>query len=134
MNGTSSTTVPDAPGDNAAAAASAKLDTSTEEVFDPFGLGDTSMNAMDSYLDKAPDDTEAPDDGSSTRSPKPPPQLTRLAAVKKKDSPPRSKRLPPRIVVKLGLHEEVSSMTKSAPNDNGASVVTVEGTLYVSLL
>lgn len=107
---------------------------STEDVvFDPFGLGDTSMKAMDTYLQ---DKADAADDGSSTRSPKPPPPLTRLAAVKKKDSPPKSKRisspLPPKIVVKLGMHEEVSSMAKGGPNDSGASEVSVEGTVYVS--
>lgn len=108
---------------------------SAAEVFDPFGLGDSSMNAMDSYLEDNKADTAA-DDGSSTRSPKPPPQLTRLAAVKKKDSSSRSKRisspLPPRIVVKLGMHEEVSSMAKGGPDDDGASEVSVEGTVYVS--
>lgn len=106
------------------------------EIFDPFGLGDTSFTAMESYLEDG--DKQADDEGSSTRSPKPPPQLTRLAAVKKKDSPPKSKRisspLPPRIVVKLGMHEEVSSMAKGGPDDEGASEVSVEGTVYVSLV
>jgi len=126
------------PPNDGEASRPAKLDPparTADEVFDPFGLGDTSMNAMDLYLEDKPDD--AADDGSSTRSPKPPPQLTRLAAVKKKDSPPKNKRisspLPPRIVVKLGIHEEVSSMAKGGPNDEGASEVSVEGTLYVSL-
>ena len=113
----------------------AKLDPPAQtasEIFDPFGLGNTSMNAMDSFLG---DNSADGDDGSSTRSPKPPPQLTRLAAVNKKDSPHKkriSSPLPPRIVVKLGMHEEVSSMAKGGPNDDGASEVTVEGTVYVS--
>lgn len=139
MNGTSSSQ-PDGEAkrpQNVSAPSASSPTKSTDEVFDPFGLGDTSMNAMDSYLqddEKAPD---APaDDGSSTRSPKPPPQLTRLAAVKKKDSPPRSRRisspLPPKVVVKLGMHEEVSSMAKGGPGDDGASEVSVEGTVYVS--
>lgn len=105
---------------------------STAEIFDPFGLGETSFTAMESYLEDGDND-----EGSSTRSPKPPPQLTRLAAVKKKDSLPKSTRisspLPPRIVVKLGMHEEVSSMAKGGPDDDGASEVSVEGTVYVSL-
>ena len=107
-----------------------------EEIFDPFGLGDTSFHAMENYLQDSKKPA-ADDEGSSTRSPKPPPQLTRLAAVQKKDSPPKNSRisspLPPKIVVKLGIHEEVSSMAKTGPgNDDGTSQVSVEGTVYVS--
>ncbi len=119
---------------NGDASSPSKPDTSSE-IFDPFGLGYTSFHAMENYLE----DTKKPaadDEGSSTRSPKPPPPLTRLAAVKK-DSPPRNTRisspLPPRIVVKLGIHEEVSSMAKSGlEHDDGTSDVSVEGTVYVS--
>lgn len=123
------------PPNDGEASSPSKADPSSE-IFDPFGLGDTSFHAMENYLqdDKKP---AADDDGSSTRSPKPPPQLTRLAAVQKKESPPSNNRisspLPPRIVVKIGIHEEVSSMAKTGPGqDDGASDVSVEGTVYVS--
>lgn len=120
---------------NGDASSPSKPDTSSE-IFDPFGLGYTSFHAMENYLE----DTKKPaadDEGSSTRSPKPPPPLTRLAAVKK-DSPPRITRisspLPPRIVVKLGIHEEVSSMAKSGlEHDDGTSDVSVEGTVYAQV-
>lgn len=135
MNGTSSAASPSHGSAAKLNTASKAASDTPDDVFDPFGLGDTSMNAMDVYLQDG--EAPAPDDGSSTRSPKPPPQLTRLAAVKKKDSPTRSQQrisspLPPKIVVKLGMHEEVSSMAKGGPEDDGTSEVSVEGTVYVS--
>lgn len=103
---------------------------SNPDVFDPFGLGDTTSGIMEH--------TAEDDDTSSTRSPNPPPQLKRVGMYdspsKKKGAPLTtqiSSSLPPKMVIRLGLHEEVSSLAK--PDSEGASEVSVEGTVYVSV-
>lgn len=75
-----------------------------EFVFDPFGLNN---------------------DGSSPASPRPPPELHRLA---QSDAAP-SAALPPKVIVKFRAHEEVSSLASSSPGEEGASSVHVEGKL-----
>ena len=112
----------------ASSAASSKPVEAITDFFDPFGLGDAA-STVESKVDE---------EDSSTASPKPPPRLMRLKMSKtppaKSPSPRRmSSPLPPRIVVKLGLHEEVSSIAKAGPDSEGASDVSVEGTVYVSL-
>jgi hypothetical protein len=103
---------------------------SSPDVFDPFGLGDAASGIIE-HVDED-------DDTSSTRSPKPPPQLKRVGMY---DSPSMEKgvplktrissSLPPKMVIRLGLHEEVSSLAN--PGSEGASEVSVEGTVYVSV-
>ena len=116
------------------------------EIFDPFGLG-VADTATSGKQEKDDDDDDDDDDTSSTRSPKPPPQLKRVGMY---DYSPSSdttsypiktsarissikssaSSLPPKMVIRLGLHEEVSSL--ASPNTEGASEVSVDGTVYVS--
>jgi hypothetical protein len=41
--------------------------------------------------------------------------------------------LPPKLLVKLTLHEEVSSVAKTGPNNEGSSEVSVEGIIYAQV-
>lgn len=98
------------------------------DVFDPFGLGAAASGVFE--------ETVEDNDNDSVGSPIPPPQLKRIGMsesppIKKSVPSRRSSSLPPKMVIKLGLHEEVSSMAKH--DSEGASDVSVEGTLYVSV-
>lgn len=98
----------------------------TSDVFDPFGLGvDSSWSRQEN---------------KSTVSPKPPPEVTRLTLFESpsRTSLPSAKKptaspsaLPPRVTVKLRIHEEVSSLAR--PSGEGASDASVDGTVYVSV-
>jgi hypothetical protein len=97
------------------------------DVFDPFGLGAAASDVFE--------ETVEDNDNDSIGSPIPPPQVKRIGmseSLPNKKSVPsrRSSSLPPKMVIKLGLHEEISSMAQ--PDSEGASDVSVEGTVYVS--
>lgn len=103
-------------------------------VFDPFGL---HSNA----------NTGTQEDDSSTRSPHPPPEVTRLTRsteapeptsnvapqqVKPAKAPlPAAVALPPRLVVRFTAHEEVSSVAQTGVENEGSSEVFIEGKLSV---
>lgn len=106
------------------------------EIFDPFGLGKDAI----AWVDDA-----------STASPQPPPEVNRLTRSKDaKDinlgslageeaslegesiASRKSLSLPPKLVVKFTLHEEVTSVAKTGAENEGASDITAHGNLHVS--
>jgi hypothetical protein len=96
------------------------------EDFDPFGIGATAQQHGED---------------SSTQSPNPPPELFRLTrsggvshvSSSVSDSARRQSGvpLPPKLMVKFIIHEEVSSVAIGKLESQGASEVTVEGTVEV---
>lgn len=102
-----------------------------EFVFDPFGL----------HTPQDPDPNLFPiDDNSSTSSPQPPPQVTRLTRSAERQPPStgenvetsKSVALPPRMVIKFICHEKVCSVAETGPDNEGASEVRIQGNLSVS--
>jgi len=84
------------------------------DSFDPFGIAATALS-----------DSGQQEDALSTSSPDPPPQVSRIT---------RSKlALPPKLVVKLTVYEEVSSTAKIGSGVEGASEVSLEGNVYAQV-
>jgi hypothetical protein len=57
---------------------------------------------------------------------KPPPNVSRL-------SRPNHKILPPKMMIKLTIHEQVSSVAKTGKEREGTSEVTIDGTIYAQV-
>ena len=84
------------------------------DSFDPFGIAATALS-----------DAGQQEDTLSTSSPSPPPQVSRIT---------RSKlALPPKLVVKLTVYEEVSSTAKMGQDIEGASDISLEGSIYAQV-
>lgn len=113
---------------------SATFDVEATEIkdfdqFDPFGIGVTAT-AQQHY-----------GDDSSTQSPNPPPELFRLtrsggvshvsSSVSDSANRQTGVPLPPKLMVRLIIHEEVSSVALGKADSQGASEVTIEGTVKV---
>jgi len=112
----------------------------SNDFFDPFGLGADAMPR--NFLT---------DDTSSTGSPHPPPAVNRLnRSTESKQTPEflpgeqpsspdalfsiqKSIALPPKIMVKFSIHEEVSSLAKFGVENEGASEVHIEGKLHAQI-
>ena len=97
------------------------FDIEEEDRFDPFNIGEVQTKkttpAKSKYHDKGVKHAETSKQASSA------------ASVGSKGSVA----LPPRIVVKFRLHEEVSSAAILDHQSEGASDVFIQGTLHVSL-
>ena len=60
--------------------------------------------------------------------------MTQLSGSDKKSISVSLSALPPRLVVKFKIHEEVSSLAHLSDDNEGISNVTIEGTVLVSLI
>ena len=96
------------------------------DSFDPFGIG--------SFPDKTAKKQETQQDkrNSSTETLQPPPQVSRITKPAQQGTG-RTFTLPPKIMVKLTLHEEVSSIAKPGKETDGTSEVSVEGSIYAQV-
>lgn len=85
------------------------------DSFDPFGIGDLHIQQQPTARRK------------DAASPKPPPQVTRLS----RSNAPGA--LPPKMMIKLTIHEEVSSVAKPGKEREGTSEVAIDGTIYAQV-
>jgi hypothetical protein len=102
-----------------------------DDLADPFSDVDESGRSNLSHLEQSLED-----DSASTGSPSLPPEVTRITrstiSTPSKASTSNVP-LPPKLLVKLTLHEEVSSVAKMGPNNEGSSEVSVEGIIYAQV-
>jgi hypothetical protein len=114
--------------------------TSSDPFADPFSdiISDVpgSPSLAQQQLRPVEQSLEQYDDAESTGSPSLPPEVTRVTrstiSSSSKASPSKGP-LPPKLHVKLTLHEEVSSVAKTGPNNEGSSEVSVEGIIYAQV-
>jgi len=104
------------------------------ESFDPFGIG----ALQSSSLHDPPNNSSSMIEVNHQRhlSLNGPPKLSRL--TQSHDPPFTGKKsqsiaLPPKLMVKLTVHEEVSSVAKRGKEREGASDVSIEGTIYAQV-
>jgi hypothetical protein len=97
-------------------------ESNSDPTFDPFGVGQQQQQPND--------------DAESINSPDLPPEVTRvtrstIASPSKASS--SNMTLPPKLLVKLTVFEEVSSVAKTGPNNEGSSEVSIEGSIYAQV-
>lgn len=85
------------------------------DSFDPFGIGDLQIQQ------------QTTDKRKHAASPKPPPLVNRLSRSNVRGA------LPPKLTIKLMIHEEVSSLAKPGKEREGASMVSIDGTVYAQV-
>lgn len=103
---------------------------------DPFDALGATGNSTPSHQRQRSAPQSLQDDADSTGSPDLPPQVTRVTRSTLSTSSKAStssQPLPPRVHVKLTLHEEVSSVAKTGPNNEGCSEVSIEGIIYAQV-
>ena len=93
-----------------------------DDSFDPFEIGKEES-------EKKPPPGAEEDDRST--SPEPPPQVSRVTRSTLSTTSSKGVLLPPKLLVKIIVHEEVASMSKEGLE--GKSEVTVEGTIYAQV-
>lgn len=107
------------------------------EIFDPFALGADAFPSMN---------TPVVDEASSASSPHPPPTVNRLTRStddrrpvnirEERPSSPEDQKIvaiPPKLLVKFNIHEEVNSVANVGVENEGSSEVNVEGKLYCQI-
>jgi hypothetical protein len=108
-----------------------------DDLADPFSDVDESGSRSNlSHQQQRPVEQSLEDDDESTGSPSLPPELTRVTRSTPSTPSKASTSnvpLPPKLLVKLTLHEEVSSVAKTGPNNEGSSEVSVEGIIYAQV-
>jgi hypothetical protein len=107
-----------------------------DDLADPFSDVDESGRSNLSHQQQRPVEQSLEDDDESAGSPSLPPEVTRVTrstiSTPSKASTSNVP-LPPKLLVKLTLHEEVSSVAKTGPNNEGSSEVSVEGIIYAQV-
>jgi hypothetical protein len=113
----------------------------TTEAFDPFGLNvstssqpllDSQSASETSSFDPfgvAPFGDFPEDAVLTSREPREPPVVSRVTRTK----PSATVALPPKIIVKLNIHEEISSVAQTVGKSPGASQVALEGSIQAQV-
>jgi len=107
-----------------------KVDFPRDESFDPFRIGylqNGSSNPSAEVLQRDEDVDPGPE---------PPPQVTRVTRSLDRIASQKGSGvsgIPPKLLVKLSLHEEVSSRAKEGHERHGTSIVSVDGTVYAQV-
>jgi hypothetical protein len=112
---------------------------SNEEHFDPFGLDDSKSSSavFDPFgisgeeKKQAPRQEQYPDDDSQLSSQLAPPSVPRV--TRQKGGSTSGIQLPPKLMVKLQIHEEVESVACTEKGKEGASEVSVDGSIYAQV-
>ena len=92
---------------------------SSTESFDPFGIGDLQQHQ------------QSRERKSEIPTLKPPPHVSRLSRSNNNDKVLGM--LPPKMMIKLTIHEQVSSVAKPGKEREGTSEVTIDGTIYAQV-
>jgi hypothetical protein len=107
-----------------------------DDLADPSNDVDESGRSNLSHQQQRPVEQSLEDDAESTGLPSLPPEVTRVTRSTISTPTKASTSnvpLPPKLLVKLTLHEEVSSVAKTGPNNEGSSEVSVEGIIYAQV-